>query len=280
MGVGQPVLLAVTGDEHVGSTVGLMPPEFINHDGETIQQSRPQRWLWQCWTDYWYWIQLNADKLGARIWWVDMGDLFEGNHHGSTQIALLNGGDMLRAAREVIAVPLALPIEKQFRVIGTEAHVGGGGGLEESISDEYDMEKDPEHTYRSCWWHLRFECAGVNIDCKHHGRRGSRPWTEGSAINNLAAEIGARHVRRSWVPDLALRAHVHIHKDSYDNCAVRAITTPAWQLKTAFIHRIGSEGVSDIGGLAVYCEDGGYDVRAKKFNAEEQEAGIWREQIA
>lgn len=274
----RPVLLVVTSDLHCGSTIALAPPQFIRDDGEEINANRAQLWLWDKWKDFWRWAEEQRSKNDARLWWVQNGDMTEGMHHGSTQTIVLSQADEARLTEDVLDIPLALDIERKFIVRGTPAHVGGAGSREELVAVRINADRDPDQPQRATWYHLRLEASGVKLDFAHHGKRGGRPWTEGSAINLLAADISHRYIGRDWIPDLAIRSHVHLYKDSYNNSYVRVITTPAWQLKTEFIHKIAPDSLSDIGGLAILCDNGEHTVKVKQYAAEK--GTVWTESLA
>jgi hypothetical protein len=107
---------------------------------------------------------------------------------------------------------------------------------------------------------------GTRLDFAHHGRIGARPWTKGNGVLTLAVEIGYQHFRRGEPhPHLAIRSHFHQHFDTHDAHPVRVVQMPAWQLHTAFGHRIAPDNLADIGGLIVVIRDGRYTVEPVLF---------------
>ena len=82
--------------------------------------------------------------------------------------------------------------------------------------------------------------------------------------------------RHEPVPRMVVRSHVHRSQDSYENYeACRAIIMPAWQLRTAYGHRIAAR-LADIGGLIAGCHRGELeDVRVRKYRV--SKARVWRE---
>lgn len=273
------VVIAVTNDEHAGSTVAVCPPRIELDDGGAYEASKAQRWLWQCWADFWAQVDDVRNALGAPLYWINNGDAFDGDHHNTPQILSRNPEAQSAVAREVFAVPLALKPDRIFVVRGTEVHVGASGSGEEGMArrwrdDGLPVEGDPESGNAS-WWHLRAEIEGVLLDVVHHGRTGHREHTRANAAALHAHDILLSHIKRGDTPpDLCLRAHYHRFNDSYDACSVRVVTNGAWQLKTGFVHRIAADTMADIGGLIVIVEDGQYEVRKVSFKADR--GPVWK----
>lgn len=267
----RPVLLGIVSDIHTGSTVAVCPPEGVKlDDGGKYLPSRPQQWLWQCWTDFWARVAAQRRALKAELWCVYNGDLFEGGaHHGTTQIISGNPEVQAYLAARVFGVPRELRPAHTFIVRGTEAHVGPSGATEEAFARSIHAERDPE-TDKWSWWHLRLAPHGCLLDFQHHGRQGQRPWTEASVVSLLAAQIFYEHARRGLPhPRLAIRSHRHKVGDSGDSHPVRVIQTPAFQLKTGYAHRVAAESLADIGGVIVTVfPDGQYAVEKVLFTPE------------
>lgn len=269
-------LLVVTSDHHCGSTVALCPPHGVTlDDGGHYTPSLAQQWVAQCWGDFWDDIARVRDSLGARLSVVFNGDAVEGDHHGTSQIISRNPLVEAEIVRDVFATPMSLGPEAVFVVRGTESHVGASGKAEEALARHLGAEGDPDAGTAS-WWHLRMELQGVRIDCAHHGRIGQRPWTKQNAVQALAAEIFYEHAARGRThPQLAFRSHFHQFCDSYLAHPTRAIQTPAWQLKTAYVHKKHAESIADIGGVMAVIRDGRVaDVRPILYTP--KEASVWK----
>jgi len=284
------VLLAVTSDEHCGSTVGLCSPKPILYDdGGEYHASPGQLWLWDCWRRGWDAAAECAQKHDAELWWVNNGDLTDGpGHHGTHQSISALHTQEREVVRDVLDYPLALDLKRIFIIRGTESHVGKGASSEEGIakalSDDWPVESC-EETGTASWWHLMADIEGVYVDVLHHGRTGYRPWTQANATNLLAAQIVAERVKEKYnllkelrkakgenkksiheriedwrLPDLALRAHFHRHSDSYDAHPTRVIQGPAFQLATSYVHRRVPESLADVGMYWILIDDGSYSV--------------------
>lgn len=273
------VVLAVTSDQHCGSTVALCPPKVSLDDGGEYHASKAQQWLWAGWEGYWKRVEAVRAQHKAKLYTVFNGDLTDGDHHGTSQI--LSGNPTAQAAvvNECMKTVLALKPDQMFFVRGTEAHVGKSGSAEERIADGLRRDKRPvvgdAETGTASHWHLRMEIEGVRLDFAHHGRVGTRPWTKPNVTANLAAEIFYEHAASGDPhPHLAVRSHMHQWVDTHDQHPTRVIQLAAWQLATAFIHRIAPGKLADIGGLIIIVKDGDYDAEKVKFTPARTKA--WR----
>ena len=266
-------VLAITSDLHCGSTVALCPPRIALDDGGEYVASKAQRWLWDCWQQYWKRVGQVQDEHNAVLYQVFNGDLIDGNHHGTTQIFSGNPNGQAAAVNAAMSIPLAMNPDKIFGVRGTEVHVGHSGSTEERIFDGLRRDKrpvvgDPE-TGTSSWWHLRMTVEGVRIDVTHHGRTGQREHTRAGAAALHAHDILLTHVKAGDpYPHLCLRGHYHRFNDSHDAAPVRVVTTGAWQLATGYVKKIAADSMADIGGVIVVIKDGKYTVEKVQFKAD------------
>jgi hypothetical protein len=203
----------------------------------------------------------------------------DGDHHGTTQI--LSGNPTAQAAvvNACMARVLAEAPDQLFFVRGTEAHVGKSAAFEERIAlglqkDGRPVCGDPA-TGTASWWHLRMEVQGVRLDFAHHGRYGQRPWTRGNVVLNYAAEIFYDHAAQGVPhPHVAVRSHQHRFFDTAAAHPTRVVQTPAWQLATAFIHRINPGALAHVGGVILTIVDGVLTVHPVMFRPDPGEP--WR----
>jgi hypothetical protein len=257
----RPVVVAIVSDLHAGSTVALCPPEIALDDGGSYVASKAQQWVWAHWLDYWRIVQSERERLGAELLVVVNGDATDGDHHGTTQILSGNPTAQAAALNAIIDIPRKLKPDRWLFVRGTEAHVGKSAAFEERVALGLMKDGQPvipcEETGTASHWHARLDVHGVRLDFAHHGRVGQRPWTKPNVTLNMAAEIFYEHSRHGIPhPHLAVRSHMHQYVDTHHAHPVRAIQTPAWQLPTAFIHRIAPGALADIGGIVLTIAPG------------------------
>lgn len=275
----RPVLIADVGDVHAGSTLSLAPERIALDDGGEYLAAKHQRWLFQCWTDYWKQVEEARRESDATLYVIFGGDLVEGFHHGSIEVASGNPNAQAAILNECVSIPLALKPDAIVIVRGTPAHVGQSGSAEERIADGLRRDKRPiiscPDTNTASWNHFRAEIHGHLIDVAHEGRTGQREHTRQNAANLHAHDIYLSHCKRGdRAPDLCIRHHHHRFNDSYDACPTRVVTNGAWQLKTGWAHQKFADTMSDIGGLVVTVEPGRLDVRKVQYKADR--GAVWR----
>lgn len=268
----KPVVLAVVSDVHAGGTTALCPDTITLDDGGEYHASKAQRWLMQCWRDYWAKVEATRDALGAELYEVFNGDCVEGDHHNTSAIISRNPNAQAAVWTEVVRIPLALKPDRIVFCRGTEAHVGQSASAEERIADGLWRDKRPvirePETNTASWWHWRAEIQGVRIDVTHHGRIGQREHTRGSQIVLYAHDIHLAHTKNDErPPDLALRGHNHKVADSFDAVKPRVVATGAWQLGTGHAHKVQPDSLADIQGVIVVIRDGEYTVEKVHFHA-------------
>ena len=243
------------GDTHCGSTVGLCPPEGIPlDDGGLYMPNRGQEWLWNNWEEAWAKIKsLKRKHRQAKLHLVLNGDLTDGDHHRTTQIATGHEGVHVHCAMEVLRVPLALKPDSIHILRGTPAHVGRAGGMEEGLAKAlkgqgWKVIEDPD-TGNASSYHRLIKFGGLTFDVKHHGRMGRRAHTKGPYIRWYAQDIFFNYLMDGEeAPDLAIRSHFHQFADSgkIHKIKTRAVALPAWQLATEYVHRV-AESLADVG---------------------------------
>lgn len=257
----RPLLLRVTSDQHCGSTVALCPPKVQLDDGGEYHASKAQRWLWEQWQAFWAEGERIRRLTDAHTIDVYNGDLTEGDHHKTTQI--LSGNPTAQAAvvNAALKVPLATKPDGMAFVRGTEAHVGPSAAFEERIAfglrkDGWPVIVDAE-TGNASHWHWTVEHQGVRLDFAHHGKFGTRPSTKMNTVIALAFDIFSRaNIEGRPFPHLAVRSHMHQFGDTGSAYPTRLIQMPAWQLSTAYIHRINPGALADVGGVFILIDKG------------------------
>ena len=274
----KPVVLAIISDVHAGSTTAVCPDTIRLDDGGEYRASKPQRWLFANYRDYWQQIAAKRDELKAELYVVINGDLVEGDHHKSTQIMSANPNAQRLAWTACAAEFLAIKPDHIAIIRGTGAHAGESARAEETIADGLRRDKrpiigDPE-TGTASWWHWRPEIQGVRLDFTHHGRMGRLPRTRRSNLVLYAWDIFDEHGETGQpAPHLCFRGHNHKRGDTGDSCPVRVVATGAWQLGTEHVKKVSPDSLADIGGAYVVIDRGDYEVRQIKY---QHERPIWR----
>jgi len=267
-------LVIVASDQHTNSTVGLCPPVVQLDDGGTYHASRGQRWLWDCWLDTW-------DKVRAYQGWhkvLDLnGDLGElDTKRRSYQLITPNKAFIQGMIIDTLA-PALDEVDSVYVKRGTPAHVGKSAWLEEAIAQDITISV-PEKTSASWYW-LRATASGVRFDTSHHAPMGGLPWTFPNSANKLAF-LAMNYYREMDlpIPHVVVRSHNHRYATSFDNYKTSAYFTPAWTLRTEYIHQGREYGVANIGALLFECEDGQYVPRRIDYPIKESRR-LWALQM-
>lgn len=218
-------------------------PVYTTDEGQIIQATKAQEWIYQSWLDYWDYVKqlagVSTRRRKNRLIVIHLGDIIDGQHHGALQM-LSNLADQEDMACELLR-PIVAMSDGYYQIRGTEAHAGMSAQSEVRISRELGA--------KACEWELDLEIDGVLYNCSHHGRAGSRDWTSSAA--NVAAEVSLdRALTGREIPAYILRGHRHKLDDSGAKLpGVRAIACPSWQLQNAYGYKIANGKRADIGGL-------------------------------
>lgn len=260
-------VLAIISDTHVGSSTALAPLEFNVHsrndfEVQATKANKLQKWLYECWTDYWEYVFKLAKKRKLIV--VHVGDLIDGVHHGSLQV-MNEVSDQADAFLELM-LPILAKADGFYGVLGTgPSHAGMDNSTEAQIYRDLGAIEFGQN--------LTLNVDGVLHDFAHHGRAGSRPWTSGGA--NLAAEVLMDYALSGLpLPNYIWRGHRHVVDDSGNRIpGSRAISLPSWQLKTSFGYRVSGNTVrSDIGGYIVV--DGLLDESKSRYRGQPDQRKI------
>ena len=262
-------IVVCVGDTHCGSTVGLCPPEGLELDDEGLYlPSKAQNWLWNNWEEAWGKVKsVKRKNRKAKLHLILNGDLIDGDHHRTTQIATGLTGVHMRCAMESLRVPLALKPNTIHVLRGTPSHVGRAGGSEEGIARalkaaSWPVVGDPDTGMKSSYSRV-IQVGNTRFDIKHHGRMGRRAHTKGPYMRWFAQDIFFNHMMDGdGPPDVAIRSHFHQFADSgrIHKIKTRAVALPAWQLATEYVHRV-AESLADIGLVWFEVDDDDYDMK-------------------
>lgn len=256
---GDTTHLICVADGHINLAVSVRPPVFVRDNGDESRASRPQRWLWECWLDFWKQVgQLDGQKV-----LLSAGDMVElDTKRRSNALITTNKADVLRLTWATLE-PAIDAVDKAIWIRGTPAHVGKSGWSEEDIASDCTITV-PEHEGRYSWERFSGVVGGIRVDAQHYSSMGAKLWTEKNAANNLAALIEAQYGRMSnkaerYIPPphVAIAAHNHRYSESGRNFKTRAYTLPAWTLPTEYIlMKGGREELADIGGVIITRRNG------------------------
>lgn len=238
-------LVAVISDTHCGSTVGLMPPDFVTLEGQTIKQNAVQEWLWRCYLDVV--SRLKEYANGDPFALVINGDTIEGVHHGTKQIISPDIGDHQNAAVQTLSM-IALMAGKIFVVEGTEVHTGS---TESKMAVVLNAVPDP-NTRKSVWERLALTVSGCRCVFFHHISPTTREYLKGSALSIfLGNEQLAAAKNSEPIPQVVGCGHRHDFDMFSDGTGV-CVVGPAFQCKTRHGNKVVPSARIKPG---IYCLD-------------------------
>ena len=263
----RPWLVVTENDLHAGSTVAPCGEDVRLDDGGYYKPSKLNLWLWAKREATWAQLRALRERHNAHGVIVCNGDLFDGNHHGTTQILSGNPEAQHYVASRMADVWERFHPDRVYIVRGTDAHVGEAASAEEGfakgLASRMPIVRDPE-THLWSYWALNVRFHGRLLNWAHHANVSGLPWTAPAGIARLAFRIWSEHSLRNWpVPDLAFRAHSHSTVpggkllDSYDAYPTRAILVPSWQAKTGYAHKRVTEAVTTFGVVATLIQPNG-----------------------
>ena len=260
------------GDTHINSTVGLLTPIVNLDDGGSYRSSKGQKWLWHKWLSFWDEVRKVGKSNKAEIWTVFNGDLVDVNgKHQTSQLISQNDADVFKMTIDTL-MP-ALDVSKRVFVIrGTAAHVRSSASMEEKIAEDIGAEPNGD---AYSWWELLLECENVRFDIRHHGPLGRLEHTMGNALNRRAKEMEDMYWSQGMkCPQVAVQSHNHRFATSSDQYSIKVFASPAWQLATEFVKRIGAIKPADVGGMYFVCDKGEYTPVVERYKPERQR--VWR----
>lgn len=267
-------VVAVVSDLHINSKHGLFPPAGRD-EGHPLGQSKMQAVTWGIWQQFWRkaleWKQRHNCSLIAVI----DGEILDINKHDLADAMTRDLVSVLALGESVLG-PVVDLADQTFIIKGTEAHEGAhsyfSGLMAERLSRraKADIIRD-DYEDQASWMQVWAEFGGVTFDIAHHPPTcGSRPWTIGAAAARSQAIIRSDYIEAGkQPPDIAIRGHRHIFRESGRDTKPFFIYCPSWSLKNAFVHRIGAATTPlKIGGLLFHCHDGVYEY--------EPVVGLWK----
>lgn len=263
--------IVVISDTHCGCQLALMPPKFQLDHGPVVVQSSLQKKLWIYWNEFWgKWVP-DATK-GEDYVVVHNGDAVDGVHHNSVTQITHNIKDQIKMAIEVLGPVIAdKKCKGYYHIRGTEAHVGKSGQSEEGLAAA--LGAIPDEIGNHARWEMYLKMMNSYlIHFTHHVGTTSSSNYESTAVYKEYIEACVESGRWGHPrPDAIIRSHRHrqfkteIRTNTGNGIAY---VTPAWQLKTPFIFKLGmKQSTPQIGGCVIRCtEDEGVYVRSKVWD--------------
>jgi hypothetical protein len=249
--------LVVVSDTHIGDQLALCSPTArLDSGNEYRAVAKVARLLWAWWNEFWCWVSEATDHEPFAV--VVNGDAIEGKHHETTHQWSHNPEDQKAEAVKIFKPIVELCEGRFYMVRGTEAHVGKSAEREENLAKALGAipNEDGQYSRYEMWVRVGSKLAHLS---HHIGTAGSMAY-ESSAIMRELSEAYVQAGR--WgdePPTWVVRSHRHtslqIIIPSEDTNAI-SLTTPAWQLKTPFVHKTagGRQARPQIGG--VFLRDG------------------------
>ena len=236
--------LIISSDHHIGGTTALCPLAVELPDGGFYRASKIQKYIKNHWEEFTR--RALAQAEGGRLINIFNGDIYDGDHHDTTQIVTRNEATMLGMAYPVLS-PIIEPADKVYVIAGTPSHAGRGHKLERWFADDVGAE------FRR-WLYL--EVGGVTFDIAHHGSMGRVPWGKNAAERLAELAIFQSGETGHPPPDFVFRAHNHRWVDSYDRYRTRGICLGAWQFPTEYVDIIQPGATAQLGGVIMTIENG------------------------
>lgn len=184
-----PRIAVFLSDLHVGSTVGLLRPNFTTHEGYSVSLNPVQKWLWECWQDCWEWANsvIGADYFVAVV----NGDLIDGNHHDTREIWSPDEADHASACTEILKDSLK-GASAVYITEGTNVHTKNA---EHGIAASLDLPVRKPRGKLAAWPELRLSIAGTYCEIDHHMPTTMRSYLEASQLSITLGDIRNQRAR-------------------------------------------------------------------------------------
>lgn len=238
--------ILVLNDLHVGSSYGILPPNFMDAAGNVHTQNKGQKYLWERFT-----VTLNRvlpQKIDAI---VINGDLLDGMQPKSKggPLTLHRIEDQREAAHKVLEeVRNAFPKAEWFFVEGTPYHEVGEQVQQVARNLLGMAAKDVRRTLT-----LR---VGKAILRFHHETSFSGGFTKAGSLEKELVTSWLSEAMQDW-EKVHCEVRAHCHYFCYVGRKDRlAIIAPCWQLQTDFITKNSpTKNIPDIGCIVLSVDD-------------------------
>ncbi len=235
----------VLADLHVGSASGLLPPDFMDTEGNVHSQNLGQQYLWDRFID-----TLNRIQSRPISIIVLNGDLLDGSQKKADKqpLTLHRLQDQREAAVKVLEeVRSRFPkVEWKF-VSGTPYHE-----LAEEMSQvSYYLLGAKQDVQRT--QHLR---VGEAILTFHHELTFSSALLKGNTLERAIVDNLLASTEQGWPQaDALIRSHCHYFRYLGRKNKL-ALVTPCWQLQTDYVtKRSPDANIPDLGAVVLTVDD-------------------------
>jgi hypothetical protein len=222
------------GDLHAGSSVALLPPDFIASDGNKICLNESQKWLWGRLCDAMRAVRKHVGT--GRLAIVFGGDAIEGCHHDGLNMSLRTEEDQLDAAQTIVRYIIKESGAKETYVLfGTACHVGS---LESAIAERHGTEATSALI-------LRTPNGAVHLT--HHITTSSRAYLEAGM---LSAHMGHARIERARMRKDYIPTWVRFHRHRFglfDDGQGQMIACPSWKLLDRYVHKVCPGSIPQVG---------------------------------
>ena len=238
MRVRKALPVVAVSDLHVGCEMALMPKSGWERDGgQMVMPSPLQSVLADWWDEAWKWVE---KETGGQYDVVVNGDFIDGVHHHATTPWTTNVHVQRDCCRSLLQ-PIRDRARRMYVIRGTEAHVGQSGEHEEAIAKSIKADR-PDGAATFSQWEMFYRVGEHLAHFAHHIGTSSSPFSETSAL--LREQVGGYVEAGRWGDEPAavyVRSHRHICSGIWHpsrHGITSTVTTPAWQLKTPYVHKI------------------------------------------
>jgi hypothetical protein len=246
----------VISDTHFGCQLAVCKKMRLDAAGH-YTPSRLQKVLLTWWGKFWNdWVP--KATRGEDFILVHNGDIIDGIHHKATTQISHNINDQKNLALEMLEPIVALSSCKgYYQIRGTEAHAGQTQEFEENIAKQLGAIPNENGQYSRYDLWLKFGRGKLLTHFSHHIGTTSSASYESTAVYKELIEAYVEAGRwRLEPPDCVIRSHRHrfskIEISSSNDNAI-SVVTPAWQLKTPFVWKLGMgrSSTPQIGGILI-----------------------------
>lgn len=251
--------IIVISDTHFGCKLALCPPKVYLDEGGTYEPSPLQKKLWGMWREFHdKWVP--EATRGEPYILVHNGDCIDGVHHNSTTQISHNFNDQVNLAVQVLSPLVERPnCKAYYHIRGTEAHVGKSGVYEEMVAKQ--LGAIPDDIGNHARWEMWLDLNRHLIHFTHHiGTTGSSAYESTAVHKELVEQYNEAGRWGEQPPDMTVRSHRHRQyevKFATERHYGISLVTPAWQLKTPFVHKLpgGRASTPQIGGYLIRTGD-------------------------